>query len=539
MRIYRAILLVVSVAAAVPPGGARAGGGTVALLGQLALPNPRFITDVWGYVDGVTGREYALVGTRIGQEGFYIIDVTNPGVPTFTSQANFSIGFDIKVWDHYAYTVTGAGGGGGRVVDIANVLLPSVAGSFDSSHNIFIDDQGFLYESAAGLPQELRIYDLNPSPASPTGPVWNDGLWSAHDVSVVDSILYDFHGVNGTRIYDVRNPAAPVFLGGITDPNIAFHHSGYPTGDHRHLLICDELATDPAPDVTVWNIEDLTNPFKVAEIRDSTATVHNVYIVGNFAYFSHYTSGFKVYDISDPTQPLLADEFDTSALSGEGFLGAFGVYPFAPSANIYVSDMDNGLYVFSFTPDITAVTFAAFDAEYENGRVHLSWAIASADGLEGYHVYRSREPGDGYRRLNPGLVPAAAGHTYEDTTAEPGVTYWYRLGAVDRDGEFLSPERRITVPLRALSLRQNVPNPFNPSTAITYDLPAAGRVRLAVYDPLGRHVRTLVDGVRPAGVATATWNGTDDNGRPAASGVYFCRLTVDGQSRTRQMLLLK
>lgn len=543
LRLILSLCVVASIQLAAPAGDGRAASGTVTLLGQFPLPFGGAITDVWGYADTVAGKEYALVGTQIGIEGFFIIDVTTPTNPVQASQARFSIGFDVKVWDHYAYTVTGAAGAGGFIVDIANPFVPVPAGiapvgTFESSHNIFIDDRGFLYLASAGLPRELRIYNLNPNPIVPAGPIFNDGILNGHDVSVVDTILYDFHGPAGTRIYGVSNPASPVLLGVINDPGI-FHHSGYPTEDGRHLFICNELAKHPTADITVWNIENPAVPFKVAEIADTNATVHNLYVIGDFAYVSYYTSGFKVFDVSDPTQPVLADSFDTSALSGEGFQGAFGVYPFAPSGNIYVSDIDNGLYVFSFTPVITAVAFAAFDAVYENGGVRLSWSIASADGLEGYHVYRSRERDAGYQRLNPILVAAGSGTTWEDRSVEAGETWWYRVGAVDRDGEFLSPAESVTIPEPALTLQQNVPNPFNPSTSISYQIPVSGHVVLAIYDPLGRHVRTLVDGLRSTGAETVTWDGRDETGRPAASGVYFYKLTTDHRSRTRRMLLLK
>jgi hypothetical protein len=236
---------------------------------------------------------------------------------------------------------------------------------------------------------------------------------------------------------------------------------------------------------------------------------------------------------------MLADEFDTSALSGQGFKGAFGVYPFTTSGNIYVSDMDNGLYVFLFTPDVTAVSIAVFDAVYRNGGVRLSWVIASADGLAGFNIYRSANADDGYRRLNDLLLSAAARSRYDDRSVEPGETYWYRLGAVDSDGEFLSVPRQITVPQRTLRLQQNVPNPFNPSTAITYELPAPGHVTLTIYNPLGQQVRTLVNATRAAGIETVTWNGADDAGRRVASGVYFYTLNDGHVTRTRQMLLLK
>jgi hypothetical protein len=89
-------------------------------------------------------------------------------------------------------------------------------------------------------------------------------------------------------------------------------------------------------------------------------------------------------------------------------------------------------------------------------------------------------------------------------------------------------------------LHANVPNPFNPSTEIRFDLPAAGDVHLHVYDVRGRAVRTLVDG-RPhvAGRHHATWDGRDDRGNVVASGVYFYRIRASAFTGTRRMVLLK
>ena len=83
-------------------------------------------------------------------------------------------------------------------------------------------------------------------------------------------------------------------------------------------------------------------------IGDSTATVHNLYILDDLAYVSYYSAGFRLYDVSDPTMPRLLDEFDTAPTdTGAGFSGAWGVYPFMPSGHIYVSDRTGGLYVFT------------------------------------------------------------------------------------------------------------------------------------------------------------------------------------------------
>jgi hypothetical protein len=83
------------------------------------------------------------------------------------------------------------------------------------------------------------------------------------------------------------------------------------------------------------------------------------------------------------------------------------------------------------------------------------------------------------------------------------------------------------------------PNPFNPSTHVTFSLAATQAVRLAVYDLQGNRVRTLVDEERPAGRHEAVWDGRDTDGRGVASGVYMARLVSGGVSEMRKMILLK
>ncbi|HEX7070513.1 MAG TPA: T9SS type A sorting domain-containing protein, partial [Rhodothermales bacterium] len=84
------------------------------------------------------------------------------------------------------------------------------------------------------------------------------------------------------------------------------------------------------------------------------------------------------------------------------------------------------------------------------------------------------------------------------------------------------------------ALDQNYPNPFNPQTTIRYEMGAAGRVTLAVYDLLGRRVATLVDGSRPAGVHQVTFDGS-----LLPSGVYFYRLETAVGQQIRSMVLVK
>ncbi len=89
------------------------------------------------------------------------------------------------------------------------------------------------------------------------------------------------------------------------------------------------------------------------------------------------------------------------------------------------------------------------------------------------------------------------------------------------------------------ALLQNYPNPFNPETTISYHLNAAGHTTLTIYNVLGQNIRTLVDGVEPAGVNSVTWNGLDDNGHQVYTGIYFYKLETEHQTALKKMILVK
>jgi hypothetical protein len=96
-----------------------------------------------------------------------------------------------------------------------------------------------------------------------------------------------------------------------------------------------------------------------------------------------------------------------------------------------------------------------------------------------------------------------------------------------------------TAPGAGVRLAANYPNPFNPATKISFDLPRAMRVAVEILDAAGRHVDTLFAGELPEGGHTLTWSGVDGQGHAQASGLYLYRLRGDGWQQTRRMLLLK
>ena len=113
----------------------------------------------------------------------------------------------------------------------------------------------------------------------------------------------------------------------------------------------------------------------------------------------------------------------------------------------------------------------------------------------------------------------------------------------DGTGHFALPLRafstaRGTALPTDFALGQNYPNPFNPSTIIPYQLPAAGHVRLEVFNMLGQRLATLVDAERSAGAHIAQWDATDAAGQAVGAGVYIYRLSSGGISVSRRMVLV-
>jgi choice-of-anchor B domain-containing protein len=308
---------------------------TIELKGVLTNGNDG--TDIWEYIDQDTNNVYAIVGGN----GMSIVDVTDPTNPVQVEHLTNVPGFDVKVWDHYVYCST-SGGGTGRVVDISDPTNAVIVGSFPSPHNMYIDERGYMYNSFPGV----RIYDLNPDPTSPAflTQVGSEG----HDVTVRGNLMIDCHGGFGTNLYDVTDPASPILLSSITDPTISYHHQGDISTDGNYLYICDELGNHPQADISVWDISDVSNPQRVSEVADPSATPHNIYVIDDYAYASYYTAGLKIFDVSDPSELVFVDQYDTSSSSGEGFAGAFGVYPSPTTGNIYIND-SSGVYIFGFS----------------------------------------------------------------------------------------------------------------------------------------------------------------------------------------------
>jgi hypothetical protein len=173
--------------------------------------------------------------------------------------------------------------------------------------------------------------------------------------------------------------------------------------------------------------------------------------------------------------------------------------------------------------------------------IEIVWELSEADDGIAFFVSRS-EDGIAFKELaTSALRREGLTYTYQDSGIEPGKRYTYKVEyALGGERRLLFVSEPVETPAAQLALYQNRPNPFNPSTAISYCLPRELVVSLEVYDVSGRLVARLIGEEKLGpGPHSIEWNGRDAQGKAVASGIYIYRLVAGKQSVSRKMVLLK
>jgi hypothetical protein len=95
------------------------------------------------------------------------------------------------------------------------------------------------------------------------------------------------------------------------------------------------------------------------------------------------------------------------------------------------------------------------------------------------------------------------------------------------------------VPASSILAAQNYPNPFNPETTISFNIAEAGKVNVEIFNTKGQKVKTLANEEMTSGNHSLIWDGTDSNNTQVSSGVYFYKVSHNGNTETKKMMLIK
>lgn len=321
-------------------------------LGHFTFPQNVSTSNLTGYADTL-GREYALVGTSVGLS---IVDITTPAtpvqlfmVPGATGQGAFWR--EVREYKGYAY-VTTEEQSGLQVVNL-KYLPDSIKyhtinpAGMETSHTIFIDEKGVAFVN--GTDKGLLMLDLNANGWNP--PVLGDyNLKYVHDCFVRNDTMWAAHINDGVvSVVDVTDKTAADnaanTLTQFSTP-LDFSHNTWLSDDSRYLFTTDEK---PSSHLTCYDVSDLNNITETDRTQvdpGSNTIIHNTHFLNNYCITSYYTYGITIHDVLRKNNLIEVGNFDSSpGYTGDGFHGAWGVWPYLPSGNIIISDIETGLWI--------------------------------------------------------------------------------------------------------------------------------------------------------------------------------------------------
>lgn len=313
--------------------------------------------DIWGYADGL-GNEYAIVGLN---DGTSVVDVTDPANPTevFYEPGMNSIWRDIKTWNNHAYVTTEAQNGL-LIIDLSTLpgntnLTTSyyngpAGNTWESAHNLYIDENGFCYIFGANRGEGgTIILDLNADPMNPVE-VGEEDTYYTHDGVVRGDTLYQAHILDGFfTLTDISDKANPILLGQQFSPG-NFAHNVWFSDDGDYLYTTDEIANAYLGEYNISNPSNIIETDRIQSSPGMNVIPHNVHYFNDYIITSYYRDGVTIHDVSNKGNMVEVGNYDTSpSFSGDGFNGCWGVYPWLPSGNIIASDIENGLHVLGVT----------------------------------------------------------------------------------------------------------------------------------------------------------------------------------------------
>lgn len=345
---------------------------------EMGAPNAQG-SDIWGWTDPQTGKEYALM---VFANGASFVDVSIPTAPRWLgylpTRTGSSANRDIRVYRDWAYIVAdNVGQHGMQIFDLKRLRSVTSPQTFTADgiytgvanvHNIDINvETGFAYLVGTDFCQGLYMVDLGSNPVAPRSvgcyaPSGPGALAYIHDTQCViyrgpDARYFGRElcfasNVNALTIVDVTDKSAVRQVSRTGYPGNSYAHQGWLTEDHRYFLMDDELDERNSHGKTrtyLWDVRDLTSPRQFATHEHASGAIdHDQYIHQGFVYQGNYRAGLRILDVSGVPQGRLQEVgyFDIVPENDDPvFSGAWGAYPFFRSGIILVPGMEQGLYI--------------------------------------------------------------------------------------------------------------------------------------------------------------------------------------------------
>ncbi len=344
-------------------GGLHAQNFNITYRSKLSYPG-QTCANIGGWAGG--GREYALVGAS---KGLGIVDVTDPDSPVKIVQLPGPDNFwrEVKTYKHFAY-VTTEGGQGLQIVDLSDLPSPNpdfhfytgdgaIAGQLSNIHALHIDTtRGYAYLYGSSLFNGgALVLDLNADPYNPVYVGKYDQLGYVHDGWVDNDTLFASHINLGLfAIVDMADKSNPQLLSTQPTPN-HFTHNTWLSKDRQIVFTTDEVENAY---LTAYDVSDPTDIKFLDRMQanpGSGSIVHNTHILENYAVTSWYSDGMNIVDATRPNNLVQVGWYDNAPeLTGGGFIGCWGVYPFLPSGNLVATHIHgtngNGGEIWVLTP---------------------------------------------------------------------------------------------------------------------------------------------------------------------------------------------
>jgi hypothetical protein len=292
-----------------------------------------------------------------------------------------------------------------------------------------------------------------------------------------------------------------------------------------------------------WNMKRFAGAFRdvvyAGSMPTRTAMTNTVNGDGSTGFALYAFNGFSTWDSTG----FLMNLANASITGAANY--ASGGQSKAARNDVYIS----AYALLALSPaGPTAALVTSFQAvPLDDGTVRVSWSLSGAGEQTVTNLYRVSADGVERTLVNSDPFVGPGPQAIVDTAPGSGPTVTYRLvetasGAdrtlqqytVDLGTTGAGPGGQAGVRLAPAS-----PNPFETSTLISFELPSAQPVRVAIYDSAGRLVRELEAGRLPAGRYSRSWDGRDTQGRVAPSGLYFCVVETPGERLMRRAVRVK